>query len=44
MPKRLAEKVAIVTGASREIGKAISVALAKEAATGACRQAEKRKG
>ena len=33
MPKRLAEKVAIVTGASRGIGRAVSVALAKEAAT-----------
>jgi NAD(P)-dependent dehydrogenase (short-subunit alcohol dehydrogenase family) len=33
MPKRLAGKVAIVTGASRGIGRAISIALAKEAAT-----------
>jgi len=33
MPKQLAEKVAIVTGASRGIGRAISIALAKEAAT-----------
>jgi len=33
MPKRLASKVAIVTGASRGIGRAISIALAKEAAT-----------
>ena len=33
MPQRLAEKVAIVTGASRGIGRAVSVALAKEAAT-----------
>jgi NAD(P)-dependent dehydrogenase (short-subunit alcohol dehydrogenase family) len=33
MPKRLAGKVAIVTGASRGIGRAISVALAREAAT-----------
>ena len=33
MPERLAEKVAIVTGASRGIGRAVSVALAKEAAT-----------
>ncbi len=33
MPKRLVEKVAIVTGASRGIGRAISIALAKEAAT-----------
>jgi len=32
MPKQLAEKVAIVTGASRGIGRAISIALAKEAA------------
>ncbi len=36
MTKQLASKVAIVTGASRGIGKAISVALAKEAATGGC--------
>ncbi|HIJ52587.1 MAG TPA: SDR family oxidoreductase [Planctomycetes bacterium] len=33
MEKRLTGKVAIVTGASRGIGRAISVALAKEAAT-----------
>ncbi len=33
MVKQLASKVAIVTGASRGIGKAISVALAQEAAT-----------
>ena len=33
MTKRLAGKVAIVTGASRGIGRAISVALAQEAAT-----------
>jgi len=33
MEKRLSDKVAIVTGASRGIGRAISVALAKEAAT-----------
>jgi len=33
MPKQLAEKVAIVTGASRGIGRAISVALAQEGAT-----------
>jgi NAD(P)-dependent dehydrogenase (short-subunit alcohol dehydrogenase family) len=33
MTRRLAGKVAIVTGASRGIGRAISVALAKEAAT-----------
>jgi len=33
MTKRLASKVAIVTGASRGIGRAISVALAQEAAT-----------
>ncbi|MFB0525734.1 MAG: hypothetical protein ACETVZ_09330 [Phycisphaerae bacterium] len=36
MPKRLAVKVAIVTGASRGIGRAISIALAKEVATGGC--------
>ncbi len=33
MTRRLASKVAIVTGASRGIGKAISIALAQEAAT-----------
>jgi len=33
MVKKLASKVAIVTGASRGIGRAISVALAQEAAT-----------
>jgi len=33
MPKRLGKKVAIVTGASRGIGRAIGVALAKEGAT-----------
>jgi len=33
IPKRLAKKVAIVTGSSRGIGRAISIALAKEAAT-----------
>ena len=33
MPKRLAGKIAIVTGASRGIGRAISIALAKEGAT-----------
>jgi NAD(P)-dependent dehydrogenase (short-subunit alcohol dehydrogenase family) len=33
MPKRLAGKVAIVTGASRGIGRAIGVALAREGAT-----------
>jgi NAD(P)-dependent dehydrogenase (short-subunit alcohol dehydrogenase family) len=33
MPKRLARKVAMVTGASRGIGRAISVALAKEGTT-----------
>ena len=33
MPKQLAGKVAIVTGASRGIGRAISAALAQEAAT-----------
>ncbi|MFZ2148820.1 MAG: SDR family oxidoreductase [Sedimentisphaerales bacterium] len=33
MAKRLASKVAIVTGASRGIGRAVSVALAQEAAT-----------
>jgi 3-oxoacyl-[acyl-carrier protein] reductase len=33
MPKRLAGKVALVTGASRGIGRAISIALARESAT-----------
>ena len=33
MSKQLASKVAIVTGASRGIGRAVSVALAQEAAT-----------
>jgi len=33
MPKRLAGKIAIVTGASRGIGRAISIAFAKEGAT-----------
>ena len=33
MEKRLTEKVAIVTGANRGIGRAVSVALAKEGAT-----------
>ncbi|MHC4518685.1 MAG: SDR family NAD(P)-dependent oxidoreductase, partial [Planctomycetota bacterium] len=33
MARRLAEKVAIVTGASRGIGRAISVALGAEGAT-----------
>ena len=32
MPKQLSEKIAIVTGASRGIGRAISIALAKESA------------
>jgi len=33
MPKRLTGKIAIVTGAGRGIGRAVSIALAKEAAT-----------
>src|SRR3972149_5904090 len=33
MPKRLTGKIAIVTGASRGIGRAISITLAKEAST-----------
>ena len=33
MSEKLAGKVAIVTGASRGIGRAISIALAQEAAT-----------
>jgi NAD(P)-dependent dehydrogenase (short-subunit alcohol dehydrogenase family) len=33
MPHQLAEKVALVTGASRGIGRAISIALARQAAT-----------
>jgi len=33
MPKKLAEKIALVTGASKGIGRAISIALARENAT-----------